>query len=84
MNDALDKKLDTLVQIILFCGGFFGGAERRTITFDGENILVERECYNGMNPGEEEINEYLGRKVAFTEKFGFTTVVQAKIWDEQQ
>lgn len=63
MNDALNKKLDTLVQIILFCGGFFGGAERRTITFDGETILVKRECHNGMNPGEEELYEGMTKSV---------------------
>ena len=42
----MNKKL--IQKIIIEYGGFFGGAERRTLTHDGEDIYVEREFYNGL------------------------------------
>lgn len=49
MNDA-----NKIISVTLTYGGFFGGTERRTVTFNGENLAVEREFYNGAtNMGEE-------------------------------
>ncbi|WP_278245417.1 hypothetical protein [Oribacterium sp. P6A1] len=42
----MNKKL--IQKIIIEYGGFFGGAERRTLIHDGEDIFVEREFYNGL------------------------------------
>ena len=43
----MNKKL--IQKIIIEYGGFFGGAERRTLIHDGEVIFVEREFYNGAS-----------------------------------
>ena len=60
MENMFDIKLDSLVRITVFLGGYFGGSEERNITFDGEDILVQRNFYNGSEPTEEE--PYLGMK----------------------
>ena len=40
-------KKEFIKTIIVSYGGFFSGAEKRTLTHEGEKILVEREFYNG-------------------------------------
>ena len=40
-------KTESVKEIIVSYGGFFGGAEKRTLTHVGEKIFVEREFYNG-------------------------------------
>ncbi len=40
-------KKEFIKTIIVSYSGFFGGAEKRTLTQGGEKILVEREFYNG-------------------------------------
>lgn len=43
-----------IVSITLEYGGYFGGTERRKVSFDGEDIVVERDFYNGAcDLGEE-------------------------------
>ncbi len=40
------SKANDIVSIILTYGGFCSGTERRTITFDNEDVIVESELYN--------------------------------------
>lgn len=56
-DENFDNRLDSLKEIIVTYGGFFGGTEERTIIFDGERICVKRVGYNGFEPGLEELYE---------------------------
>lgn len=40
---------DLVKRIIVEYGGYFDGGEKRIITHDGDNIIVEREFYNGAS-----------------------------------
>ncbi len=56
----MDDRLEQLVKITFEIGGYFGGVERRTLTFDGEQILVEREGFNGFDPELDPKELYIG------------------------
>ena len=50
---AFDDKIADIVSVELEYGGYFGGSERRKVLFEGNDIKVEREFYNGAgNMGE--------------------------------
>lgn len=40
---------DEIKSITVYYGGFFGGAEQRTISHDDEQLLVERRYWNGAS-----------------------------------
>ena len=42
-DKALNDRLQDIQSIVIEYGGYFGGTEKRTITFEGEKILVEKE-----------------------------------------
>ena len=42
-DKALNERLQDIQSIVIEYGGYFGGTEKRTITFEGEKILVEKE-----------------------------------------
>lgn len=42
-DKALNDRLQDIQSIVIEYGGYFGGIEKRTITFEGEKILVEKE-----------------------------------------
>ena len=45
--EAFDSNMEHISVITISYGGYFGGAETRTLTREGEKIIVEREFYNG-------------------------------------
>ena len=60
IGDAhFDERLESLVRITFEIGGFFGGTERRTLTFDGEQIVVEREGFNEFMPEMDTAEHYV-------------------------
>ncbi len=60
-DDKFDERLDNLVRIRFEIGGYFGGTERRTLTFEGEQIVVEREGFNGFMPEMDPVEHYVGK-----------------------
>lgn len=60
-DEKFDERLDNLVRIRFEIGGYFGGTERRTLTFDGEQIVVEREGFNGFMPELDPVEHYEGK-----------------------
>ena len=42
-DKALNDRLQDIQSIVIEYGGYFGGTEKRTITFEGEKIMVEKE-----------------------------------------
>ena len=60
-DDKFDERLDNLVRIRFEIGGYFGGTERRTLTFKGEQIVVEREGFNGFMPELDSVEHYVGK-----------------------
>lgn len=55
-DKALNDRLQDIQSIVIEYGGYFGGTEKRTITFEGEKILVEKE-YMLRIPSPEELQE---------------------------
>lgn len=55
-DKALNDRLPDIQSIVVEYGGYFGGTEKRTITFEGEKILVEKE-YMLRIPSLEELQE---------------------------
>ena len=55
-DKALNDRLQDIQSIVIEYGGYFGGTEKRTITFEGEKILVEKE-YILRIPSLEELQE---------------------------
>ncbi len=60
-DDKFDERLDNLARITFQIGGYFGGTERRTLTFEGEKIVVEREGFNGFMPELDTVEHYVGK-----------------------
>ena len=60
-DEKFDERLDNLVRIRFEIGGYFGGMERRTLTFEGEQIVVEREGFNGFMPELDSVEHYVGK-----------------------
>ena len=55
-DKALNDRLQDIQSIVIEYGGYFGGNEKRTITFEGEKILVEKK-YILRIPSLEELQE---------------------------
>lgn len=55
-DKALNDRLPDIQSVVVEYGGYFGGTEIRTITFEGEKILVEKE-YMLRIPSPEELQE---------------------------
>ena len=55
-DKALNDRLQDIQSIVVEYGGYFGGTEKRMITFEGEKILVEKE-YMLRLPSMEEMQQ---------------------------
>ena len=55
-DKALNDRLPDIQSIVVEYGGYFGGTEKRMITFEGEKILVEKE-YMLRLPSMEETQQ---------------------------
>lgn len=55
-DKALNDRLQDIQSIVVEYGGYFGGTEKRMITFEGEKILVEKE-YTLRLPSMEEMQQ---------------------------
>lgn len=55
-DKALNDRLQDIQSIVVEYGGYFGGTEKRMITFEGEKILVKKE-YMLRIPSPEELQE---------------------------
>ena len=55
-DKALNDRLQDIQSIVIEYGGYFGGTEKRTITFEGEKILAEK-VYLLRVPSLEELQE---------------------------
>lgn len=69
-DKAFNDRLQDIQSIVIEYGGYFGGTEKRTITFEGEKILVEKE-YMLRIPSPEEMQEDPSDEFQGTEKSEF-------------
>ena len=69
-DKALNDRLQDIQSIVIEYGGYFGGTEKRTITFEGEKILVEKE-YTLRILSPEELQQNLAEEFHDIEKAEF-------------
>lgn len=69
---------DLIKSITIKYGGFHSGVEQRTVTHNGENILVDSEFYNGLSDDGRELykNKTWSQLLAELEMFHIDT------WDK--
>lgn len=60
-DNKFNKRLDNLIKITFAIGGYFGGTEQRTLTFDGERIIVKTEIFNGFESELDPTEHYVGK-----------------------
>lgn len=70
---------DEIKSITVYYGGFFGGAEQRTITHDNEQLVIERKFWNGATKDGRVL--YEGQTWnSLIEKLG---VIEIDKWNEE-